>query len=300
MEGSVDAERAQAGPVFVVGLVRSGTTLMSMMLSAHPAIAIAPDMHYIHRWVQRNGELQLSRPADFERFWNAFSSDERFAYIGIDAGAARQYIVDNRRCSFRGVYLSILELFAANMQKPRWGEKTPFTANHLETLFGWFPDARVIYMLRDPRAVVSSLRQIPWLADVGVRAHARSWADGVHRALSNEPDPRVFQIRYEHLVFRPTEILEEVCRFLEEPFSPDMLDGRDVLEAATLRGREGWEKDHISAALGPVHEMSVDKWQRQLTPAEIAVIEHRCGPVMDRAGYPRSVNLPPAGMRAPL
>jgi Sulfotransferase family len=281
----MEAEYKNVSPVFVVGIVRSGTTLISMMLSTHPAIAIAPDIHYIHGWVQQHRQLQLSQPADFERFWNAFSGNQRFGYLGIDAGAVRQCIEANQRYSFRGVYLSILETFAASLRKRRWGEKTPFTADHLDTLFSWFPDARVIYMLRDPRAVVSSLRKIPWLAEVAVEAHALSWANGVRRALANEGDPRILRVRYENLVQKPAEALEQVCRFLGEAYSPGMLDGRHTLLMSALRNREGWEKEHISAALGPVHEMSLDKWKNELTSAEVDVIEHYCGCVMQQAGY---------------
>jgi Sulfotransferase family len=281
----METEQKTISPVFVVGIVRSGTTLMSMTLSAHPAIAIAPDTHYINGWAQRNRHLRLSQPADFERFWEAFSGDKRFGYLGIDADEVQRCIEANQRYSFRGVYLSILEIFAASLQKRRWGEKTPFSADYLDTLFGWFPDARVVYMLRDPRAVVSSLLKIPWLAEVGVEAHALSWANGVRRALANEGDPRILRVRYETLVHEPTEVLEHVCQFLGEAYSPDMLDSRHTLRASTLRDRQGWEKDHISAALEPVHEMSVEKWRNELTPAEIDMIERHCGCVMQRAGY---------------
>jgi hypothetical protein len=259
---------------------------MSMMLSAHPSIAIAPDLHYIHGWVQPHRQLQLSQPADFDRFWKAFSGNKRFGYLGIDAGATRRYIEANERYSFRGVYLSILEIFAESLQKRRWGEKTPFTADHLDTLFSWFPEARVIYMLRDPRAVVGSLRNIPWLAEVGVPTHAQLWANGVRRALANEWDSRILRVRYESLVRTPTDVLQHVCRFLGEAYSPDMLDSRHTLLTSALRDRQGWEKKHITAALGPVHEMSVEKWRYELTSVEVDVIEHYCGCVMQQAGYP--------------
>lgn len=273
--------------MFVIGIVRSGTTLMSMMLSAHPSIAIAPDLHYVHFWARRYRQLRLSQPADFERFWTAFSGHERFRYLGIDADAVRHHIEVTQRYSFRGVYLSVLEAFAANVRKPRWGEKTPFSADHLDTLFDWFPDARMIYMLRDPRAVISSQRRLPWLAGVEVRDHAAAWAGGVARALADE-DPRVLCVRYENLVHRPADVLEEVCRFLGEAYSPEMLDGRQSLAGWTLRHREGWEKEHLSAALGPVQQVSLDKWKGELTPAEIDTIEQHCGPVMQQAGYSRA------------
>ncbi len=296
----MEIEHQKANPVFVVGKMRSGTTLMSSMLSAHPAIAIAPDIHYIYGWAQQCRELDLSRPADFERFWKAFSSNKRFGYLGIDVRVLRGRIEANRHFSFRGVYRATLETYAESVRKRRWGEKTPDTADHLETLFNWFPDARVIYMLRDPRAVVSSMRKTPWGAEQGVHVHARSWAEGVGRALASEGDPHVLRVRYESLVRKPVEELNKVCRFLGEEYSPDMVDSRHTLLTSTLKDRTGWEKEHLTAALQPVHEDSRDKWRNELTPLEIDVIEHYCGRVMEQAGYARSGNPLAAGRRARL
>lgn len=284
----VDAERAASDPVFVMGIPRSGTTLISMMLSAHPAFAIAPDLHYIHHWAVRCRRLNLSRTEEFDRFWRAFSSSPRFGYLGLDADTVREHIQINNRYSFRGVYLSVLESFAALSRKRRWGEKTPFTADHLETLFDWFPDARVVYMLRDPRAVVSSFLKLPWLDEKDLDSHSLSWARGVARALVDGSDRRIMHVRYEALVYAPANVLGEVCSFLGESYWPEMLNRRDLLEESMLRGREGWEREHVQAALSPVHRESVQRWRHELTAEEVDIIESHCGAMMQETGYPLS------------
>lgn len=296
----MEAESQIENPVFVVGMVRSGTTLMSSMLSAHPAIAIAPDIHYIYGWVQQCRQLDLSQPQDFERFWRAFTGNQRFGYLGIDREDLRRRIDAENRHSFRGVYVSALESYAASLQKRRWGEKTPFSADHLDTLFSWFPEARVLYMLRDPRAVVSSLRKTPWGAEIGVHVHALSWANGVERAFAHAGDRRILFVRYENLVRQPVEELHRVCDFLGEEYSPEMVDGRDSLSSSTLRDRQGWEKEHLSAALQPVHDTSIDKWRHELAPLEIDTIEHYCRRVMRQAEYPPVGNKLSVGRQARL
>ncbi|HEU0100112.1 MAG TPA: sulfotransferase [Allosphingosinicella sp.] len=277
---AADASEDALSPIFVVGAVRSGTTLMSSMLSAHPAIAIAPDLHYVYGWVQQGRRLDLSSGPDFDRFWNAFSRNSRFGYLGVDPAAVREHIEAHRHHSFRGVYISTLETYAANLGKRRWGEKTPLAESHLETLLAWFPDARAIYMIRDPRAVVSSLRKTPWGSEISVEDHARAWAAGVERATTWASDPRIAFVRYEKLVRDPVGEARRVCEFIGENYAPEMVHGRDALTASALRDRDGWEKEHISAALRPVHDASIGKWASELTPAEIETVESICGEAM--------------------
>ena len=263
-------------PIFIVGAVRSGTTLMGSMLSMHPAVAIAPDLHYIYGWAEKGRRLDLSSDHEFELFWKAFSRNARFGYLGIEPADVRTHIERHGHHSFRGVYLSTLEIYAARLGKRRWGEKTPLCEAHLATLFAWFPEARVVYMVRDPRAVVASQRRTPWGSEISVEDHAKVWAAGIERALVWTQEPRVLFVQYEHLVRNPVGEARRICAFIGESYAPEMVDGRDALAVSALKGREGWEREHISAALRPVHDSSIEKWSYDLTSPEIAIIESIC------------------------
>jgi hypothetical protein len=50
-------------------------------------------------------------------------------------------------------------LYAERPDKPRWGEKRPSVVLNLDAVFGMVPDAQYVKVVRDPRAVVASIRK---------------------------------------------------------------------------------------------------------------------------------------------
>ncbi|NEQ53441.1 MAG: sulfotransferase, partial [Leptolyngbya sp. SIO3F4] len=72
-------------PIFIVGMPRSGTTLLTTILSAHPRIAISPESHFLAYWVPKYQHLKLENPNEFQQFWQVLSQSKRFSYFDIDA-----------------------------------------------------------------------------------------------------------------------------------------------------------------------------------------------------------------------
>lgn len=131
-------------PIFIVGMPRSGTTLLTSMLSAHPRIAIAPETQYLSYWRQTYKALTLSSPKDFDIFWQAISCSQRFSYFGVDATKTRERILSKGSLCHHHIFWGWLEEYAHSLNKPRWGEKTPLHYQHLHQLFSWFPHVQVI------------------------------------------------------------------------------------------------------------------------------------------------------------
>src|SRR3954453_21234100 len=125
------------GPVFIVGTMRSGSTLFRLILDAHPRIAISeetgfmgavtatkdiPHWQHGHHWFQRIG-------------WTEEEFDARL----------------------RAFYGGLFERHARSQGKQRWGEKTPMHARHIPQMAALFPDAVFVGIVRHPGAVVHSL-----------------------------------------------------------------------------------------------------------------------------------------------
>ena len=172
-------------------------------------------------------------------------------------------------------------------------------------------------MRRDPRAMIASLLKTPWRRGeedmwrtaVGRRTRlhavardARRWA-WVNGDLlpALEADARVVAVRYEDLVADPERQLRAVCRHLDEAFEPAMLDRRGGagVDPAATGMKADWApylRQHQASADAPVERASLQKWRRELTPAEVAVIESMTGDVMVRHGY-TDMATSPAGRR---
>src|SRR5688572_17181295 len=149
-------------PIFVVGMSRSGTTLISSMLSAHPEVAISGETHFLNRWMrERVARPDLTRK-DFDRLWSRYTQSHQFRFLNLDPDAIAARIHASGSYHLAVVFAALLAQHGSTWGKPRVGEKTPGHDRSMTTLLDWYPDARIVYMLRDPRAVVASLIRTPW------------------------------------------------------------------------------------------------------------------------------------------
>jgi len=271
-------------PIFVVGTGRSGTTLVRSILSAHPRIAIAPEAQFFFRWYPQFRRVDLNDPAKFDAFWREFIADRRFPYLQVGPDALRSRIEAADSVDMKTVFTSVIRQFADDRGKPRWGEKMPGNYKFLDVLFDWFPGARVLFTLRDPRAVVASMLRVEW-ALPEPRLQARKWVGCIDILGRWASDPRVRVVRYESLVTDPEPEVRGWCEFLGEAFTPEMLGRRD--SSIPLDRRTGWAREHLTKAMKPVDPSTLEKWKRNLTPLELNIVEHIAGDAMERHGYER-------------
>jgi hypothetical protein len=272
--GGDESPAGAESPVFVVGMPRSGTTLLSALLASHPRISIAPETHYLSLWVRRAPDLVRG----FDEFWDAFTSSEQFDSLGVDAGTVRRDLECAGGLDHALVFATLLRAHAAARGKVRWGEKTPTHYLHLDELLRWYPGARVLFVVRDPRAVVASRLRMPWkrrsAADV-----AAQWRDSIRRLERRTADRRVRTVRYEDVVADTERVLRDICTFLGEEFDEAMLDHEDA--ARPLVAGQPWSTDVAS----PVVRSRVLAWEGELKPHDLAVIEHLARAEMGRLGY---------------
>lgn len=265
-------------PIFIVGVPRSGTTLLASLLSAHPTTAISPESHFLNYWLPQWGQSNL------HTFWQQFCQSQRFSYFGVDADAVWARAQTKQKLTHRALFESLLETYAAQLNKPRWGEKTPMHYQHLDQIFDWYPTASVLWLLRDPRAVVASLLRANWASDY-TDENAQLW----HQSLRDyerhwQADTRVKQVRYETLVTRPQACLQEICEFLHEPYPPDLIDRRSSANSPIVN-RPEWAATHLRQALAPLEITPLEKWKRQLSRSRVEIIEQINRDTMARYGY---------------
>lgn len=286
-------------PIFVVGANRSGTTLVRLMLNAHPRIAIPEELNYFkmgpysHSW--DNPTWDANGYADFvdcvlERYLPLLPD--------LDAEAVRPHLLDTNAPTYRTPYARLLDTWAATEGKARWGEKTPGNLFYVDWLIEMFPDAQFIYVQRDPRAGVASMQRVSFFPDdviFNALNRRKSWTVG-HRLLRRVvPAAQRITIRYEDLVRTPKQVAHTLCTFLGETYSPDMLrfhtnaEHYMKVEAAT---------SFNAAATRPISDDRVEGWKNDLSSIEVAWIESICAKEMTHFGY-TPLN-PPCSLKARL
>jgi hypothetical protein len=259
----------KAGPVFVIGMWRSGTSLLYTLLNQHPGIALMyeADLPLLRQLFRSNG----SKADWLERweFWNSALSRHR-----IDRKPIPHNVPDLRTAA---------EIAWKQFAGDRlYGEKSPNYYDSLQWLSREFPNARFIVIWRDPADICRSIlraaqtgssffakRGITHRALIGTR-RMKSECE----ALAQRGVP-LHQIQYEEMIKDPESALAGICTFLQIPYDPRMasLDGADrsaIYEAdhhAGVKSKTIGPKKGREEVLSPKFKSKIDRyvsyWQQE-------------------------------------
>lgn len=276
-------------PIFIVGANRSGTTLLRLMLNAHSQIAIPEEMlyfrsHYASARIEDWRNPSLSE-ADYEEIVQTFVSHAAKLHPELEARTLSQRILENPRRDLRHPFASVLSEWAKSHGKKRWGEKTPGNLFYVDVISTMFPDSYFIYVVRDPRAGVASMVKANFFPqDIILNALTRRKHDRVGLKLLREhiPQNQWLVTRYEDIVQYPERELNRICDMIGERYEPGMLEYYD---SATRYMKAEASQSFNAAATKPVMTSKISRWRTQLTPFQIAAVEHTCKEEMRRYSY---------------
>ena len=277
-------------PIFVVGCPRSGTTMLQLMLHAHPRIALPPENRFVLPAYHRRHEFgDLRDPVRRRGLAAWIVRTENFGDLGLE----EQRVIDAVVAApptLGSALGTVFQLYAERFGKPRWGDKRPAYLRHLPQLLRLFPDAQVINIVRDGRDCVASLKEAPWAAtdvDELIDIWARS-ADAARRAARVYPPDVYHQVRYEDLVADPETHLRSICRFLGEEYESAMARPRELAPVA-VPSYKTWH----TRTRSDVTTERVRSWRHRLTAEEIVQCEAVLGPRLARFGYEPSTHQVP-------
>jgi len=272
-------------PIFVIGCPRSGTTLLTLMLSSHSRIAIPPETRFlVPVFRARRSFGDLAEKANRRELARQVvqREDTKFAHLGLDRERVKKEIVAGPP-TMGSALAAPYRLYAADRAKARWGDKRPGYVREVGVLRALFPDLQVVHLVRDPRDCVGSLSRMRWWhhGTVGALAtwvHAVDCAAAARRRL---PADAFHQLRYEDLVADPRTELQRLCAFLGEDFEPGMLAHQEEAARLPQRQRAGWHQETLAA----VGTGRVGTHAGVLGADEVALVEQVAGPRMSRLGY---------------
>lgn len=201
-------------PIFLLGLYRSGTTLLRFVIDSHSRICCPPESEFI----------SSLRP---------LVEDPR-AIAGLDAMGFDSDHVTRRA---RELVAYFFGNYADSCGKPRWADKSPSYVDHLELLWRLFPDARYVVLLRHGLDQAHSftrggtldraeLSQFVRQGEDPRLGAVRYWREKTERLLEFEAKhpESCHRLRYEDLCAAPESTLRQVFTFLGEPWEPETLD----------------------------------------------------------------------------
>ena len=263
------------GPVFVVGMNGSGTTVLLDCLGRHPALYAFPTetrlIPYLMSRVATYGDLRID--ANFQGLWDEVRNLAVFRETNGNTPIPLPPDWRDYPRSLAAVLDSVFRYFAARAGKARWCEKTPQYVQHLLALAEQFPSARFIHVVRDGRDCAVSFHR-RWRRQPELTVFRWKKVVAIGRTQGGRLGAgRYLQLRYEDLTAAPEVSLRRICNFLELPFDGAVLDSaRPYMPASDGGGERGLRQNS-------------GKWQGYFTPRMQQRLERIAGRTLAECGY---------------
>jgi len=287
---------SDAPPIFVVGCPRSGTTMLRLMLDAHPSLAIPPESHFIPLVARVHSRYEQPSGFDADHMAADVMRGLRFRDWQLPPEAVRSTIRERRPVTMAAAIECLFVAYADAHGKARWGDKTPGYSIELPLISELFPEAVFVHLIRDGRNVALSLMEVP--------RPPRSFAEAAqvwrHRVSTGRADGarlgagRYLEVRYESLVEDPETALRQVCSLAALEYAPAMLDYHREDPAASVPERN-WGH-HRNLARPPTSGLR--DWRDRMGEADQRLFEAVAGDELSALGYERRFPQVPAGARA--
>lgn len=291
-------------PIFIVGTPRSGTTLMARILNSHCDIFIPGETHFfLDIYSQKKGLGSLKTDEARKILWQKLTSlysrynepadQERINHILSNPSIEDE--LKNSLTDYELMFTKFMELQMEYEGKQRWGNNAPKDLFYIEEIIDFYPDAKFIACIRDPRDFLKSYKgkwkataesevarikrlyhpvvtTMLWKASMVKLKNTRNKLDQQH----------LLEVKYESLVTDPSLTLSNICKFLDVEFTADMLDV-DFNNSSDQRRSSG------------IDASSIGTWRDRITNEEVWIVQKLTTNLMRQFNYsPASVRVNPA------
>ncbi len=246
-------------PFFIVGCVRSGTTILRDMLRLHPKMECPEETHF-YRWADPFSSPRYNRYYRGELFKTHREMDKVLDYqFQISAN-----ISGNRKELTAAYGNQFIKANGGDPKETRLFDKTPQNVYGMLLMSADFPDAKFVHIYRNPLNVVSSLLEGKVMAKHSLVAGVNYWME-------------TMKILSEFKKLYPQKLLE--LQYEEVMLDPD----RHVKKIAQLVG----EDEGLLPNLKKYTHPEKNKYRKNLTAADIDFVIKHCQPYFSEYGYTR-------------
>ena len=262
-------------PVFVVGVGRSGTSLVQSMLAAHSQLAFPPETQFVRRYVGRGRLARHHARGGVAAVRAVLEADERICRLELDLDHVLARYRRGAPFSEADLYETLLASYARIRGKPRFGDKDPRCVEFLPLLARHWPAAHVVHVIRDPRDVLASRKKAAWSRRRSPVMHVFVNRVQLHAGRHAGPllyGPRYHEVVYETLLADPETVLRSLAERIEVPYEEAMLHFGDAAKSLVSDEELAWKRE----TLGPLLATNAGKWRQELLDWEAALAERVC------------------------
>jgi hypothetical protein len=278
------ANSLSCNPLLMLSSGRAGTTLLRSMLVAGGQISIPPETQVFAKAALKFSALQNWNWGDICRIVIAlFESHGNFKMWDANMYPAYGNAI-GLPAAERSLARIIDEIFKCYTQQafPEakiWGEQSPLHTLYAPWVYKIFPRAKYLHLLRDGRDVIASMVERKYTLEYSTER----WKACVERTyqLREKLAPDQFlEIRYEDLVSKPEETLQQVSSFVGIEFRQQMLDYWKLPTTV-----EHKYMDHHRNLSKPVFTSSIGQWKQRLTEDQQKYIMTSAADLLRKLNY---------------
>ena len=258
-------------PVFIVGMPRSGTTLLQGVLCNSGIYFPVPETHFFSRVTYGLPKSDFSEE-DRKQIRRVLIKKSR-----IEVDGEFPYGLNSKK--------DIFEHIVGNYNRDKkhtFLEKTPRHIFFYSEILGYYPDAKFICMIREPKNAVSSIFTIPSKRKKSIITVALLYNKISNAILNVRKNNNVLVIRYEDLTDETEMILRTTCQFLNIPYDFKLVDNV-AAPSGIVSSHETWKNRNIE--LDTIQRNNPNRWQKTLSNSQANVINFITKPYASQFGY---------------
>ena len=266
-------------PVLVLGVRRSGTTLLRVMLDRHSELAVPDESYFVPQLADRH-----LRHVDPDEFVDDLRRIDTLAEWDVPLERVRARLTE--RMPIGTAIATVYAVYAEERGKRRWGDKTPMYMQNLRLLERLFPDAFFVHLIRDGRDAAMSFLSMPqglmtetWMQPRDVATFASQWRAEVKAAQRlgrRVGAQRYLEVRYEDLVGDVESVLRRISTFARLPYERAMADYAGNVDVST--------KPHQQSLKRPP-TAGLRDWRLQMSPEDVGAFDRVAGDLLYELGY---------------
>jgi hypothetical protein len=281
---------------FIVGVPRSGTTLLRLMCDAHPELSIPPEMGFMPAAASLR---RRQRDALQQEFLDLVTGMQSWEDANIQRVEFERALRKLEPFTITEGVRTFYRAYAWRFDKPRWGDKTPSYCLHMREIEKIVPEAHFIHIIRDGRDVALSLRGL-WFSP-GDRIeqlahHWRSWIETARR--SGKRRRHYMEVRYEQLIDDAPVVLRKVCDFIGLTYDARMekyyeSSAKRLDEVKSMYRQDGslviTKEERLynqRFTLRPPEPSRVFRWRSEMDAETRSRFEAIAGDLLEELGYP--------------
>jgi protein-tyrosine sulfotransferase len=278
---------------FMVGMGRSGSTLLQHILDSHDEIAAAPESMFIMQTFKKFKNYKSFSRYDIDQLLKVLKLDRKLeVYWRVNYNLLENNIINlaDKGATYQDLCKLILLSHNNSYQQKSSikivGEKNPTNTLFMNELISLFPDAKFLFVIREPKDCIAS--HVTAFKTRKIASIAWAWKEFGEGFLefSRRHVNNCRIIQYEKIVTDPIESLTGICEFLNVRFQPEQLQFQEKFSASNQEFENSEIFNEIMGELKKaVHDKNIGKWNNILTEEEGLLVDYITWKVAYRFEY---------------